>query len=704
MNLDDIYLTGKFSERSIEGVKWMKDGRYYSAQLGNDIVRYDVTTGKQVAVILDGDNFDANFRFSDYQFSTNEQKLLLTTAFERIYRRSFKANYYVYDLAKATLKPLSANGKQSYAIFSPDGSKVAFARDNNLFYVDLATGNEVQLTTDGAAGKIINGSADWVYEEEFSLSRAFEWSPDGQHLAYITFDESRVKEFNMQLWKDKSTLYPADYRFKYPKAGEENSVVNVKVFHLADASTTLIDTGNDTDIYLPRIRWTTRQGTLAILQLNRLQNQLELLHADVASGKTKTIISEKSDTYVDARLFDHTRYLNDGRSIVWCSEADGFTHLYLYDMEGNMQRQLTKGNWELIDFMGIDEQSREKWLYYTSSEVSPLEKHFYRIDLAGKTKQRLTPESGTHEINLSPDFTYYLGYHSNTNSPLRVALFQMAKNQLVKILEDNKELRANAESYQLPVREFFTFSTPDGTELNGYMLKPAQFDPAKKYPVLMFVYGGPGSQQVRNNWGSDINSMWHRMLTQEGYLIVCVDNRGTGRRGAAFKKITYGQLGRYETQDQIDAARHLGTLPYVDASRIGIWGWSYGGYMSSLCLMLGNDVFKMAIAVAPVSDWRYYDTVYTERYMKRPQDNPDGYTAYAPLSHAHKLKGHYLLVHGTGDDNVHFQNAVALQNALIAANKQFQSFYYPDRNHGIGGGNTRLHLYNMMTDFIKANL
>ncbi|WP_448517834.1 S9 family peptidase [Rhodoflexus sp.] len=701
LSVDDIYRNASLRARSVDNVNWMKDGRYYTARKDNDIIRYDVTTGQPVETILAGNSL--NISYDNYEFSADERKLLLTTDFEPIYRRSYKAEFYVYDLAAKSLAQLSTGGKQSYATFSPDGSKVAFTRNNNLFFKDLASGKETAVTTTGKFNELIHGSADWVYEEEFSMAKAFEWSPDGSKIAFISFNESNVPEFNMQMWLTNA-LYPTDYRFKYPKAGESNSIVSVSVYDLASGATTAVNIGEETDIYVPRIQWTSIPNTLAVLRMNRLQNKMELLYADVTTGATRVILEENSKTYLEAENFDMMVYLKNGKQFIWASEQSGYKHLYLYNNDGKLVRPLTQGDWEVDKFLGIDETAKVPVIYYTSTEVSPLERHFYRIGLDGKNKQRLTASAGSNRINLSHDFKYYFCYNTSNQVAPNVKLYQVNGNKLVKVLEENTELQKAAADFRLSQKEFFTFKTADGTVLNGYFIKPPDFDATKRYPVLMHVYGGPGSQQVLNTYANGTNDLWHNMLAQNGYLVACVDNRGTGARGEAFKKITYANLGKYEVADQIEAAKYLGSLPYVDKERIGIWGWSYGGYMSSLCLLLGNDVFKAAIAVAPVTNWRFYDTIYTERFLQRPQDNPSGYDDYSPVTHANKLKGKLLLVHGTGDDNVHFQNAVALQNALIAANKQFDSFYYPDRNHGIYGGITRIHLYQMMTDFVLKNL
>jgi len=706
ITLEDIYRSNTFAAKTISGVNWMKNSQFYTAEIADeknqvtDIVKFDVTSGKPVATIIEGENLkptgtDKPISFDAYTFSSDEQKVLLTTEREQLYRRSSKANFYVYDLASKKLARLSNGGKQMYASFSPDARRVAFARDNNLFYVDLATMQETQITENGRFNQIINGFADWVYEEEFSFAQAFFWSPDGNKIAFYTFDESRVPEYNMQLW---GKLYPQDYKFKYPKAGEANSVVSISVFDLGNKKTTRLDTGSETNNYIPRVQWTSNSNLISIQRLNRLQNTLEILHANATTGKAEVVLKEVDKAYVD--ITDDLTYLKSGKGFVFSSEKDGFNHLYLYDMQGKLVRQLTKGNWEISRFIGLDEKSN--FLYYLSTEVSPLERHLYRVSLTGKDKKRLTAATGNHTINMSHDYKYYLDYAAAVNVPTTVSLNQADSGKLIKILEDNAELKAKMAQYTIAPQQFFNFKTADGTQLNGWMIKPAHFDPNKKYPVLMFVYGGPGSQQVLNQ--SAQYYYWFEYLASKGLVVACIDNRGTGGRGAAFKKVTYANLGKYEVADQIEGARYLGSLPYVDKSRIGIFGHSFGGYMTLLALTKGNGIFKAGIAVAPVTNWRFYDSIYTERYLKTPQDNAAGYDQNSPLFFADKLQGELLLIHGTGDDNVHFQNAVAMQDALISANKQFESFYYPNRSHGISGGNTLLHRFTLMSDFLDRKL
>lgn len=711
VTLDDIWgrTAGVFAQRSVQGVNWMKSGGQYTTQADGRIVRYSITTGQPTDTLFDQRTAKATgsgqtIAMDGYALSADERKLLITTAEEPIYRRSSRAEFYVYDLGTGTLKALSSKGKQQYATLSPDGKRVAFVRDNNLFVSDLATGKEAQLTTDGKRNVVINGAADWVYEEEFSMARAFEWSPDSKRVAWIRFDESRVPEYNMQTW---GKLYPQDYRYKYPKAGEANSTVSVWI---ADASTgkkvmAQTNAATETDIYLPRITWTSAIGNapalLSVRKLNRLQNRLDLLHVNATTGQATTVLTETSPTYVDLEFTDDLTYLADGKSFIWTSERDGFKHVYLHELSGKLIRQITKGAFEVSNLLGVDEKTQTA--YYLSTEDSPLERQLYSIKLDGSGKRKLTDIPGTYTVNFSPDFQYFLTYHSSATQPQTVALRQSSDNRELRVLETNNALKQRIAGYAIAPKQFMTVPIPTGEKLNGWMIRPADFDSTKRYPVLMFVYGGPGSQQVLNSWDSR-DFFWYQTLVQKGYIIACVDNRGTGARGNAFRTSTYAQLGKLETQDQIAAGKYLKTLPYVDPTRVGIWGWSYGGYMSALCMTLGADVFKAGISVSPVTNWRFYDSVYSERYMKRPQENASGYDDNAPLTHANKLKGNFLLIHGTGDDNVHFQNSVEFENALIAANRQFQSFYYPNRNHGIYGGNTRLHLYQMMTNFVVENL
>ncbi|MDB5012331.1 MAG: Dipeptidyl-peptidase, partial [Daejeonella sp.] len=587
------------------------------------------------------------------------------------------------------------NGKQMFAQFSPDGSKVAFVRENNLFIKDLTSKEEKQITTDGKFNNIINGGTDWVYEEEFTFDRAFFWSPDSKNIAYYKFDESAVPEFSMSMYQD---LYPSISKIKYPKAGEKNASVSIHIYNLTKESTIPVDYGTETDIYIPRIKWTTQPDTLCLLKMNRHQNKLEYLFANAATGLAKPALTEQNEYYID--INDDLTFLKNGQFIL-TSESNGFNHLYIYAADGKLIRQITKGNWEVTKVYGIDE--KRGLVYYQSTEKSPLQRDVYSISLNGQKKTRISKTNGTSDATFSADFSYLVLDHSSAATPNYITLNDH-NGKMVRLLEDNSEIKNKLAAYNISNKEFITIPASEGVDLNGYIFKPSNFDANKKYPVLMYVYGGPGSQLVADSWSAKQRDLWNTYLAQQGYLIVCVDNRGTGFRGADFKKMTYKQLGKYETIDQINAAKWLATQTYVDAKRIGIWGWSYGGYMSSLCITKGNGVFSTAIAVAPVTTWRFYDSIYTERYLQTPQENPAGYDDNSPINFAKNLKGKFLLVHGTGDDNVHFQNSVMFSEALIQANKQFEQAYYPNKNHGIYGGNTTFHLYTRLTDFILKNL
>ncbi len=706
LTLEDLYKNRIFHVNSVYGMRWMNDGSFYTSMEFDrktnsvDIVKYDTKQGVAVDTIVYGNRLiptgsEKPISIDDYQFDNNEQKLLLATDKKSIYRRSTIANYYVYEISSKKLIPVDEGGKQSYATFSPDGSMVGFVRDNNIFIKDLNANKLVQVTTDGKKNEIINGFADWVYEEELSLTRAFFWSPDGQKIAYLKFDESEVPMYNMQIWKG---LYPEDYRYKYPKAGEKNSVVTIHIYDLPSGKTSQISVGDETDVYIARLQWLPTGNMISVTRLNRLQNQRDIFHCDAKTGKCQLAYSEKTDTYVDLDRVDDLTYLNDGKSFIISSEKSGFKHLYHYENNGKLIAQITRGNWMVDNFIGIDE--KKGLLYFTSTMDSPIERQLYVTDLKGKKLKKLSDLPGVHSVTFSRDFKYYIDNHSSAFLPPSTILYS-AKGKMLNVLAENSEYEKQTKEYGFAKTEFFSVPISSGDSLNAYIMLPVDFDENKKYPMLMYVYGGPGSQSVMNRWN---RNSWHHFLTQQGYIVVGIDNRGTGGRGRAFQDVTYKQLGKIESEDIIASAKYLVKYPFIDENRIGIWGWSYGGYMSSLCLMVGNDIFKAAIAVAPVTNWRFYDTIYTERYLQKPQDNPSGYDDYSPVNHAGELEGAFLLIHGTGDDNVHFQNTIELQNALIKANKQFRSFFYPNRNHGIYGGNTTLHLYTMMTEFILENL
>ena len=700
ITLDDIYSNNIFRSRSVYGLRSMNDGEHYTTlEDGRHIVKYAYQTGKAVDTLLSlgwNRQYGVN-RITGYELSSDERKALISTNVRSIYRHSFMADFYVWNIPSRDVMPVSVNGSQQLATFSPDGAKIAFVRDNNL-YIKLVDGEEFAVTSDGVYNEIINGAPDWVYEEEFAFSKAFVWSPDSRRVAWMRFDEREVPVFRMDEYGD--LLYPDWYSFKYPKAGEKNSVVSVHIYDLHDKSTTTVDVGDDREQYIPRIKWTTDAGQLCVVRLNRLQNLLDLLLADASTGKTTVLYSETNKYYINEPDDNLVNFTPDGKYFYMFSERSGYNHLYLHDMKtGKEIRPITSGNYDIDNLLGYHAETKR--FYYTAADESPLRRNVFSVNIEGKKPEKISTQQGMNSAVFSSSYKYFINAYSNANTPLQVGLYN-AKGQMVRILEDNAGLVEKTKEYGFVQKELITIETRSGVTMNGYMLKPANMQPDKRYPLFMFVYGGPGSQQVLDSWDSGM--AWKQMLVQKGYIVACVDNRGTGFRGEEFRKCTYMQLGKFETLDQMEAAVYFGELPCVDASRIGIFGWSYGGYMSSLCLTVGADVFKLGIAVAPVTNWRFYDSVYTERYMRTPQENPDGYDNNSPINHAAKLKGKFLLIHGSADDNVHFQNTMMFTEKLVQADHQFEMQVYPDKNHGISGGNTTMHLYTRMTDFILNNL
>jgi len=702
ITLQDLYKNSTFKTNSVRGLRSMNDGKTYvsietdSVTKERFVARNNYNDGK-IAEKLFSENelvYEGTKLPIGTNFSADEKKLMIAYENEAIYRRSSKAFYYVFDLQTRKITPVSRkSGKQQYATFSPDGTKVAFVRDNNLFFTNLASGQETQITSDGKYNEIINGGTDWVYEEEFGFAKAFFWSPDGNKIAFYRFDETEVKEFSMTMFEG---LYPAEYKFKYPKPGEKNSIVSIHVYNIQDKNLSTADIGAEKDQYIPRIKWTQDADLLSVLRMNRHQNQLEYLFVNAQNGSSKVVLKENDKYYID--INDDLTFLENGKQFFITSERDGFNHVYLYNMNGELVRQITKGDWEITNLYGVNEKTST--LYYQSTESSPLERDIYSINLSGNKKKKISTQKGTNSATFSADFSFYILNHSSVTTPPYITL-NNSNGKVERVLEANEGAKKVDSEYGISPREFFSFATSEGVELNGYMIKPDNFDENTKYPVLMYVYGGPGSQNVANSWS---NNYWFNYLAQNGYLVVCVDNRGTGFRGAEFKKMTYMELGKYEIVDQIEAAKWLGKQSYVDKDRIGLWGWSYGGYMASLAITKGADVFKTTIAVAPVTNWRFYDSIYTERYLRTPQENPDGYDNNSPINFADQLKGNFLLIHGTADDNVHFQNSVMFSEALIQANKPFDQAYYPNKNHGIYGGNTSLHLFTKITDFVFEKL
>ncbi len=700
ITLEDIWESGKFNSRGVYGLVSMNDGLHYTVKEKDSVNQYRYKDGKLVQTILhEGmlipEGAEKPLKLSGYSFSKDESKILLPTETESIYRHSTQSSYFIYDRTNQKLMPLSGNGKQRLADFSPDGKKVAFVRNNNLFIVDLLTGLESQITYDGRERNIINGTTDWVYEEEFSVTKGFHWSPDGKYIAFMRFDESRVREFWMVNYGE---LYPDHHKFRYPKAGEDNSVVTIHIYNVSSGVTIQVDTGEESDIYLPRFQWMPDQSLLAFQRLNRHQNHLEIVIADANTGKTRVIYSEKNKYYIE--ITDDLTFLNDKKHFLITSEQSGFNHIYLCDISGKLIRPVTSGNWDVTALYGIDPANER--IYFQAARVSPMNREIYSINIHGKDEEVLSDDTGSNSAIFSKSFEFYIGTYQTANKP-PVITVNNRTGRVIRILEDNSQLKSLLDEYNFTDIEFFNFTTSELILLNGWMLKPPDFDPQKKYPVLMYVYAGPGSQTVTNTWGRS-QAVWFQMLAQQGYIVVSVDTRGTQARGEEFKKMTYLQLGKYETLDMTESAKYLGSLPYVDKSRIGVFGWSYGGYMALLCMTKGSDFFSAGIAVASVTSWRFYDNIYTERFMRTPKENPQGYDDHSPINFTDMLKGKLLLVHGSADDNVHVENSIAMADALIESKKQFEMMIYPNRDHGIYGGNTRIHLFRTMTDFLKNNL
>ncbi len=706
ISLDQIWKTYSFYPRGVYGINSLKNGNEYTRITKGSVVVYDYESGDSVATLIhakdlipEGDSLP--LRLSDFSMSDDESLFLIPTEEEAIYRHSSKAEFYVFDSKSKKLERLSEGGKQRLADFSPKGDQIAFVRDNNLFVKDMASGVEKQITTDGSHNAIINGTCDWVYEEEFGFTKAFFWSPDGKYIAYYRFDESRVKEYTLTYYGE---LYPELDTYKYPKAGEDNSLVDIYIYDVAAEKAVKVDVGPETDQYIPRIKWTADAAKLAVQRLNRLQNHLDILLADASTGNTSVIYTEDNPYYID--ITDDLTFTPDGKYFIMSSEKSGYNHLYYYGMDGKLVKQLTSGNWDVTKMYGYDADAKK--IYYQSAERSPLDRDVYAVNLKGK-KTLISTKVGTNNANFSSAYNYFINSWSDANTP-PVYTVNKANGKVVRVLEDNHALVNRLKEYAISPVEFFTLTTPEITlpsgeqvELNAWRILPTNFNPEKKYPVLLSIYGGPGSQEVTNSWGG-FNLMWFQMLAENGIMVISVDNRGTGARGEVFKKMTYKELGKYETLDYIETAKYMSELPYVDKDRLGIFGWSYGGFMASNTLFQGADYYSTAIAVAPVTNWRYYDNIYTERYMRKPQDNASGYDENSPINHVDKLKGHYLLVHGGADDNVHPQNTMDLVSALVAADKQFDLMIYPNKNHGIYGGNTRYHLFKKMTDFLYKNL
>ena len=714
VSLEEIW-NGTFRQERLQSLQSLDNGKEYvvlnyDREAGTTSIDvYSYKTGEKTKTLVNSADLNEVKAFQDFKFSEDESKILLSTEKEPIFRRSSKEIFYVYDVNTKSLQKVS-DQKVQEASFSPDATKVAYVFENNIYILDLKSGNRTQVTEDGVINSIINGVTDWVYEEEFSFVKAYAWNPTGEKIAYLKFDESEVPEFSMDLFK--KDLYPSQEVFKYPKAGEANSEISLHMYDVKSQTSEEIDLGDKYDLaendeevdenaigdfYIPRIKWTQDPMILSVQVINRHQNNLDLMFVDAEENEAELILNEKDDAYVD--ITDNLTFLKDN-SFIWTSEKDGYNHIYHYDEDGELLDQITSGDWEVTDYYGYDAKADR--IYFQSTENGSVNRDVYSIKPNGKNKKRLTERTGMNSASFSADYTYFINSFTNVETPNVYTLHRSKDGEEVREILNNKKLLEKNAGYDFAPKELTTINI-NRNDLNMSIIKPTDFDENKQYPMLMFQYSGPGSQSVSNSYFGS-NDYWHQLLANKGYIVVTVDGRGTGFKGAEFKKVTYQELGKYEVEDQIAAAKKLGERPYIDAERIGIWGWSYGGFMSSNAILKGNDVFSAAIAVAPVTSWRFYDSVYTERYMRTPQENPSGYDENSPLNHVEKLKGDYLIIHGGGDDNVHVQNTMRMVEELIQANKQFDWAIYPDRNHGIYGGNTRLHLYTMMTDFILENL
>jgi dipeptidyl-peptidase-4 len=699
LTVERIWKNYEFSPKRIGGFKSMNDGEYYTnVKDGNSIYKFSLKdVNDKGAVVLDGAKLmmdGKKLTFDDYEFNSDETKILLLTNVESIYRRSFQAVYYLYDLKTQKLSPLdSEHSPQTLAEYSPDGLKVSFIHGNDLFVKTIASGKVEKLTQDGKRNKIINGTTDWVYEEEFSITKAYGWSPDSKYIAYLRFDEKNVPEYSMDSY---GGLYPEAYTFKYPKAGEVNSVVTAHCVSLDSKKVQQISLG--TYEYIPRLNWSSASNQLIIQTMNRHQSELNYWLVDLVKGKvsSKNFFTEKSKTYID--IDDNLLILKDGKSILRTSEESGYRHIYQLNFNG-IVKQITSGPWDVIDFLGFDEASQQ--IYFSSAEKGATHKSIYSVETSGANKRDLTPKIGYNEAEFLNGMHYFVHTYSNAN---QAPIYTLCKSDgsVVRELESNQAFMDKLKKERLSTKQFIEVNA-NGVKLNASVILPVGFDPAKKYPMYVNVYGGPGHNEVLDAWdGNDY--FFHQLLAQKGYIVFQVDPRGTMYQGTEFKKSTYLQLGKLEIEDVMNAVKEYSKNTFVDVSRVGIMGWSYGGFMASLGITKGADVFKMAIAVAPVTNWRYYDNIYTERFMRTPQENADGYDRNSPINYVDNVKGKFLLIHGSSDDNVHFQNTMDMTTALVKANKQFELFVYPNKNHGIYGGNTRNHLFQLMLTFIETNL
>ncbi|MDE6688736.1 MAG: DPP IV N-terminal domain-containing protein [Prevotella sp.] len=696
LSLKDVTGTA-FRAQSMAAVESMADGETY-AQIsadGRQIVNYSFKTGKQTGVLFDaqtvrGAKID---RVDGYIVSPDGRHLLILTQTKPIYRRSFTAVYYIYNVANNKMEPLSDGGPQQSPVWSPDGNQVAFVRDNNIFLVKLLFNNaESQLTKDGRRNEIINGIPDWVNEEEFSHNSSLVFTADSKQVVWIRYDETMVPMHTLPL---------SDYTYKYPRPGEQNATVQVMSYDIKSHQTRTMQLPLDADGYVPRIKSTNDPTKVLVFTLNRHQDCLRIFTANPMSTVCQQIIEDKVDKYINEDVFNQAKVTD--AHLLLTSQRDGYNHIYLYGLNGQLKRQVTQGNYDVTDVYGFDEATGD--VYYASHANGPTDVRVFVTHANGKT-DCLSQRGGTNSAVFSSNFKYFVNTQSSLNSAPRYTLCTNTNKELV-VLIDNQALTRKYNSYDMGTKELFTFTTGEGITLNGWMVKPKNFDASKKHPVVMYQYGGPGSQQVKDAWDIGMNgqgAILEQYLAQQGYVVVCVDGRGTGGRGAEFEKCTYLRLGELEARDQVEAAIWLGQQTYVDKERIGIWGWSYGGWNTLMSMSEGRPVFHCGIAIAPPTCWRYYDTVYTERFMRTPKENASGYDDVCPIARVSKLNGALLLCHGLADDNVHFENTAEYVKALVDADKDFRQLVYPGKNHSIRGGNTRNHLFRQCIDFFNDNL
>lgn len=710
LTLPDI-TSGKFAAKTVNGINPIEGTDTYAriSQDGERVVCCSFKTGKELSVLFDvkntmGCKIDG---FDDYVLSPDGKRMLIQTKTERIYRRSFKADFYIYNIESRRLDRLSDGDKQQIPTWSPDGQQVAFVRGGNIFLVKLLYDNaEIQVTKDGKFNEVINGLPDWVNEEEFGFNSALTFNADGTMICWIRYDESKVKTYSLEMYKGMKPAkeaygtYPGSYSYKYPKAGEDNSTVSAWSYDIKSHKINRLQVPLDADGYMPRIKPTNDPMRIVVYTMNRHQDDLCLYAVNPRSTVAQLIIKEHVDKYVREEAMEGVKFVGD--KILLPSDRSGYTKLYIYNMNGQLQRTIGDGNYDITSVYGYDPKTGD--VYYQAAALGATDRQVYVTHKNGKTV-RLTDREGWNTAFFSGDFQYFVNTWSDYNTPY-VFTTRTREGKLINTIEDNKAVKQLVSDYGFCKREPFSFTTSEGVVLNGWMVKPKDFDANKKYPVIMHQYSGPGSQQVTNSWSAGSmgqGGAFDSYLAQEGFIVVSVDGRGTGGRGSEFEKCTYLNLGNLESKDQVETALYVGSLPYVDKDRIGIWGWSYGGFNTLMSMSEGRGVFRAGVAIAPPTNWKYYDSVYTERYMRTPKENPDGY-ATNPIERAPKLHGALLICHGTADDNVHPQNTYEYSEALVQADKDFRELFYTNRNHSIFGGNTRNHLLRQVAQFFKTEL